>query len=154
MAGRSAHLPRRKWSVARIRDFDTPRIETNVGVSKPGTGLRYADVLVIEEGEPGGRPRRVETFSFKSRDLSGLDPDALSAQMMEDASDALRYYGERLDIRRGSLQSLLPEGSEVQVPRVRLIYEGGPLKPKDVDVLKTAEKETRKDVPAVEVSFQ
>ena len=42
---------------------------------KPGPGLRYADVLVIEEGGTGGQPRRVETFSFKSRDLSQLgDP--------------------------------------------------------------------------------
>ena len=66
---------------------------------KAGPGLRYADILVIEEGELGGRPRRIETFSFKSRDLSGLKYEALEAQLIEDAREALRKYGERLDIR-------------------------------------------------------
>ncbi|PTL76618.1 hypothetical protein DAT35_49320, partial [Vitiosangium sp. GDMCC 1.1324] len=137
-----------------LGDFDRPRVETQVGVRKPGPGLRYADVLVIEEGELGGRPRRVETFSFKSRDLSRLERDALTAQIVEDASEALRHYGETLDIRRNSLQSLFPGGSEVRVSRVRLIYEGGGLKPKKVDVLDAAVEETREKVPEVEVSFQ
>ncbi|HYO74095.1 MAG TPA: hypothetical protein VEU33_49295, partial [Archangium sp.] len=137
-----------------LGDFHRPRIETQVGVRKPGTGLRYADVLVIEEGGLGGGPRRVETFSFKSRDLSGLRRDALTAQMIEDASEALRHYGERLDIRRNSLQSLLPGGSEVQVPRVRLIYQGGELKPKNTAFLNDAVKRAQRDVPGVEVSFQ
>ncbi|KFA93534.1 hypothetical protein [Archangium violaceum] len=137
-----------------FRDFDRPRVETQVGVRKPDSGLRYADVLVIEEGAPGGGPRRVETFSFKSRDLSGLRRDALTAQMIEDASEALRHYGERLDIRRNSLQSLLPEGSEVQIPRVRLIYEGGELKPKNAAFINDAVTRSQSDVPGVEVSFQ
>ncbi|WP_309896751.1 hypothetical protein, partial [Archangium sp.] len=137
-----------------LGDFDKPRIETSVGVKKPGPGLRYADVLVIEEGEVGGRPRHVETFSFKSRDLSGLKREALTAQIVEDAGEALRHYGEKLDIRRGSLQSLLPGGSEVQVSRVRLIYEGGDLKPKSVVDLDAAVEETRSKVPGVEVLFQ
>ena len=58
-----------------LGDFDRPRIETQVGVRKPDTGLRYADVLVIEEGGLAGGPPRVETFSFKSRDLSGLEDE-------------------------------------------------------------------------------
>src|SRR5262249_2666756 len=91
-----AKLPREQRHF--LRDFHQPRIERYVGVWKPGTGLRYADVLIIEEGEPAGRPPRVETCSFKSRDLSGLDPKALKAQMIEDAREALRKYGETLDI--------------------------------------------------------
>ncbi|MGZ3458221.1 MAG: hypothetical protein ACXU86_06890 [Archangium sp.] len=137
-----------------LGDFDKPRVETQVGVRKSGPGLRYADVLVIEEGELGGRPRRVETFSFKSRDLSGLKYEALKAQMIEDAREASDKYGERLDIRRDSLQRLLPGGSEVQVSRVRLIYEGSDLEPRKLDDLKRAVNETKKKVPGVEVSFQ
>jgi hypothetical protein len=137
-----------------LGDFDRPRIETQVGVRKPGPGLRFADVLVIEEGELGGRPRRVETFSFKSRDLSGLKYDAVEAQMIEDAREALRKYGERLDIRRDSLQSLFPGSSEVQVPRVRLVYEGGELKPTTVNDLKALVDAVQEVVPGVEVLFQ
>jgi hypothetical protein len=147
-----AKLPRTQRHF--LGDFDKPRIETYVGVKKPGTGLRYADVLVIEESEFAGRPRRVETFSFKSRNLSGLRRDALTAQMIEDAKEALRKYGETLDIRRDSLRPLLREGSEVPVPRVRLIYEGGDLRPKAVDVLNAAVESTRAVVSGVEVSFQ
>ncbi|WP_395848147.1 hypothetical protein [Cystobacter fuscus] len=137
-----------------LGDFDRPRVETQVGVRKPASGLRYADVLVIEEGALGRHPRRVETFSFKSRDLALLEEDAMKAQMKADASEALRKYGETLDIRRDSLRSLLPGGSEVQVPRVRLIYEGGALKPTDVNLLKRAVSETKATVPGVEVVFQ
>jgi hypothetical protein len=137
-----------------LGDFNKPRVEANVGVWKPGPGLRYADVLVIEEGESAGRPPRVETFSFKSRDLSGLGPESLTAQLVTDASDALRYYGRTLDIRRSSLHPLLPERSEVTVSRVRLIYEGGQLKPRDVDMLDAAVNRARIDAPGVEVSFQ
>jgi hypothetical protein len=137
-----------------LRDFDRPRVETQVGVSKPGTGLRYADVLVIEEGTLGGLPRRVEAFSFKSRDLSQLGDKAVKVQMKADAREALRKYGETLDVRRGSLQSLFPGGSEVQVPRVRLIYEGGELMPKNDKLLRSAVRETKAAVPGVEVVFQ
>ena len=87
-------------------------------------GVRYADVLVIEEGR--GQPPRVETFSFKSRDLSGMADKPVAAQMMADAAAALRYYGETLNIRRPSLKHL---GPRVQVRRVRLVYEGGELMP-------------------------
>ncbi|WP_095986293.1 hypothetical protein [Cystobacter fuscus] len=137
-----------------LGDFDQPRVEAYVGVKKQETGLRYADVLVIEEGALGGRTRRVETFSFKSRDLSGLKYKDLKAQIVVDAKEALTKYGETLNIRRGSLQSLFPGGSEVQVPRVRLIYEGGNLKPRDPDFLKRAVNETRQLVPGVEVLVQ
>ncbi|WP_232536813.1 hypothetical protein [Cystobacter fuscus] len=137
-----------------LGDFDRPRIETQVGVRKPGPGLRYADVLVIEEGEVGGHPRRVETFSFKSRDLSGLKYEDLKAQMIEDAREALRKYGERLDIRRDSLQPFFREGGAAPVQRVRLVYEGGDLKPMRVDFLKRAVGETKRAVPGLEVLFQ
>ena len=147
-----AQLPRAQRRF--LGDFDKPRIETNVGVRKSGPGLRFADVLVIETGELAGRPRRVETFSFKSRDLSQLEDKALAAQMKADASEALRHYGERLDIRRNSLQPLLPGGREVQVPRVRLIYEGGDLKPAKVDDLKAVVGDVQDAVPGVEVLFQ
>ncbi|HEX5751058.1 MAG TPA: hypothetical protein VFZ09_32830 [Archangium sp.] len=136
-----------------LGDFNKPRIETQVGVRKPGTGLRFADVLVIEEGALGGGPRRVETFSFKSRNLA-LPEEVLQAQMKADAREALRNYGETLDVRRDSLQPLLPGGSEVQVPRVRLIYEGGELMPKDANMLQRAVDATEGAVPGVEVVFQ
>ncbi|MFY0579927.1 hypothetical protein ACN28S_41875 [Cystobacter fuscus] len=131
-----------------LGDFDRPRLEMQVGVRKPGPGLRYADVLVIEEGGVGGRPRRVETFSFKSRDLSGLKYEALEAQMKMDAREALRNYGQTLDIRRPGLVG------PVEVQRVHLIYEGGKLTPTDVDASKAAVIATEKAVPGVEVLFQ
>ncbi|HYO70946.1 MAG TPA: hypothetical protein VEU33_33200, partial [Archangium sp.] len=137
-----------------LGDFDRPRLETQVGVRKPGTGLRYADVLVIEEGGLGGGPRRVETFSFKSRDLSGLKYDDLKAQLVTHAKEALTKYGETLQIRRDTLQRILPEGSEVPIQRVRLVYEGGGLKPENAKNLRSAVNETRKEVPGVEVLFQ
>jgi CBS-domain-containing membrane protein len=125
-----------------------------VGVWKPKAGLRFADVLVIEQKPLPGQPPRVETFSFKSRDLSRLGDDALKAQMKADASEALGYYGETLDIRRPSLKQLVREGSEVPVQRVRLIYEGGKLKPEKVNVLKAAVEEAEHAVKGVEVLFQ
>ncbi|HYO68579.1 MAG TPA: hypothetical protein VEU33_21105 [Archangium sp.] len=137
-----------------LGDFDRPRIETQVGVRKPGDGPRYADVLIIEESESVRLPRRIETFSFKSRDLSGLNREAVTAQMKVDARDALRNYGGMLDIRRDSLQSLLPGGSDVRVSRVCLIYEGGKLAPRDVDASRAAAIATEKAVPGVEVLFQ
>ncbi|WP_395849296.1 hypothetical protein [Cystobacter fuscus] len=147
-----AELPRAQRRF--LGDFDKPRIERYVGVRKPGPGLRFVDVLVIEESEFAGRPPRVETFSFKSRNLALLEEDALTAQMSADAREALGYYGETLDIRRLSLKHLLPEGSRVLVPRVRLIYEDGGLKPKRVDMLKRAVRTAEQKAPGVEVYFQ
>ncbi len=137
-----------------LRDFEQPRVEASVGVTKPGTGLRFADVLVIEAGESAGRPRRVETFSFKSRDLSRLDPDALTAQMTADANEALQKYGETLEVVRASLKTLFQGESGVSVRRVRLVYEGGELKPAQGAALRAAMRETQSKVPGVEVSFQ
>jgi CBS-domain-containing membrane protein len=74
--------------------------------------------------------------------------------MKADAIEALRKYGETLDIRRGSIQSLFPGSGEVQVSRVRLIYEGGKLMPKDVDLLNRAVDAIESAVPGVEVVFQ
>jgi hypothetical protein len=137
-----------------LGDFVQPRIQRYVGVKKQDSGLRYADVLIIEEGELAGGTPRVETLSFKSRDLSGLEYDALVVQMVADAREALQKYGGTLDIRRESLQPLLRQGSQVPVQRVRLVYEGGILKPTDVDDLKAAVRKTQSDVPGVEVLFQ
>jgi hypothetical protein len=145
-----AALPRaqRLW----LKDFIDLRIETYVGVAKESQpGVRFTDVLVIERQPPAGQPPRVETFSFKSRDLSLLDDKALAAQMTADASDALRYYGETLNIRRPSLKYL---GSEVQVRRVRLIYEGGALKPATPAMLKRAADTVESKVKGVEVLVQ
>ncbi|HYO67532.1 MAG TPA: hypothetical protein VEU33_15760 [Archangium sp.] len=134
--------------------FNKPRILRNVGVKKPESGLRYADVLIIEEGGPTGRTPRVETFSFKSRDLSDMNPNALRAQMLEDAKEALQKYGGTLDIRRDSLLPLLREGSQVPVQRVRLVYEGGELRPKDADVLNKTMNQLESKIPEVEVLVQ
>jgi len=68
--------------------------------------------------------------------------------MMADARAALAYYGETLDIRRPGLQG------RVQVHRVRLIYEGGNLMPKDSRLMKRVVLETQKKVLGVEVLFQ
>ncbi|WNG27254.1 hypothetical protein F0U62_26980 [Cystobacter fuscus] len=137
-----------------LGDFDKPRIETYVGVRKPDTGLRFVDVLIIEEGELAGGQPRVETLSFKSRDLSGLNLNALKAQLLEDAWEALWKYGETLNIRRDSLQLTLRQGREVSVSRIRLVYEGGVLMPRGSSLLDEAVSETRAKIPEVEVLFQ
>jgi hypothetical protein len=137
-----------------LGNFHQPRIETYVGVRTPENGLRFADVLVIEEGSLAGTSPRVETFSFKSRDFSRLGDEALMAQMKVDAGEALRYYGGALDIRRPSLQPLLQEAIKVPVQRVRLIYEGGSLKPTMVDDLKAVVREATSKLKGVEVLFQ
>jgi len=137
-----------------LGDFDTPRIESYVGVTKPGTGLRYADVLVVETRELAGSPPRIETFSFKSRDFSRLQVSALEAQLVADAREALRKYGETLDIRRDSLRPLFREGSKVPVSRVRLVYEGGPLMPKMVDGVEAVVSNAQVAAPGVEILFQ
>ncbi|NOK11553.1 hypothetical protein [Corallococcus exercitus] len=138
-----AALPRtqRRW----LKDFTQPRIETHVGVAK--ADLRFADVLVIEERPPPGQPPRVETFSFKSRNLRRLDGDTLAAQVVADASAALRYYGETLDIRRPGLEQT------AQIQRVRLFYEAA-LKPLDLDVLERAVNKAESKAKGVEVLFQ
>ncbi|GMU06764.1 hypothetical protein [Corallococcus caeni] len=139
-----AALPRaqRRW----LRDFDQPRIETHVGVAK--ADLRFADVLVIEEGPAAGATPRVETFSFKSRDLSSLREKPLQAQLIEDAGEALRYYGETVSIRRPGLVQ------QAQVQRVRVIYESGRLKPQDLDALQRSVRKAEREVAGVEVQFQ
>ncbi|NVJ18991.1 hypothetical protein [Myxococcus sp. AM010] len=139
-----AALPRakRKW----LKDFDRPRIVTHVGVAK--ADLRFADVLVIEEGPTAGPMPRVETFSLKSRDLSSMKEKPLQSQLVEDARAALRYYGETLSIRRPELVQ------KTQVQRVRVIYEGGRLKPQDLDALERSVMKAESEVAGVEVQFQ
>jgi len=135
--------PQRRW----LRDFEEPQVETNVGVAK--ADLRYADVMVIEKARRA--PRRVESFSFKSRDFSRTtDPKQVAAQMKADAAAARRFYGETLDIRRPSLKHL---GPRVQIDRVRLVYEGGALKP-DPKFLPGILNDVQGSVAGVEVSVQ
>jgi hypothetical protein len=131
-----------------LQDFNAPRVETYVGVRKPAADLRFADVLVIEQEPLPGQPPRVETFSFKSRDFSGLKYDVLEAQMKADAREALRKYGETVDIRRPGLEG------RVKVQRVRLIYEGGKLTPRNMNELREAVEATEDAIPGVEVFFQ
>jgi hypothetical protein len=147
-----AALPRARRRF--LQDFNEPRVETYVGVWKPEAGLRFADVLVIEQKPLPGQPPRVETFSFKSRDLSRLGSKTLEAQLTEDPREALRKYGEALEIRRDSLQLHLRGSREVPIKRVRLIYEGGDLKPNEVNVLNRAVNSAKAAVPGVEVLFQ
>ncbi|MFP2898066.1 hypothetical protein, partial [Corallococcus sp. 4LFB] len=139
-----AALPRaqRKW----LKDFDQPRIVTHVGVAK--ADLRFADVLVIEEGPTAGSSPRVETFSLKSRDLKLLKGGELTSQMIADASSALLYYGETLSIRRPGMQM------DAQVQRVRLVYEGGALRPLEARALVDAMKKVKMEVEGVEVVVQ
>jgi hypothetical protein len=93
----------------------------------------------------------VEVFSFKSRNLSRLAAGPLTTQMIADASEALMYYGETLDIRRPTLQHL---GPEVLVQRVRLFYEGGNLKPENPKMLRAAVEKAQTEARGVEVLFQ
>ncbi|HYO72990.1 MAG TPA: hypothetical protein VEU33_43710, partial [Archangium sp.] len=130
-----------------LQDFNEPLVEMYVGVYKPKAGLRFADVLVIERKPLPGQSPRVETFSFKSRDFSGMDYEAVRAQMSADARAALAYYGETLNIRRPGLEG------RVKVLRVRLIYQGGALAPKPSDMEK-ALSATKATVPGVEVLFR
>ena len=148
-----AALPRaqRRW----LRDFESPRVETYVGVWKPESGLRFADVLVIEQQPPPpGQPPRVETFSFKSRDLSLMDEKALKTRMVADAGEAWAYYGDVLDIRRPSLRLLLPSHEVIAVQRVRLFYEGGRLRPGKVGNLGAIGVDVQQAVPGVSVWLQ
>ncbi|MCK8498957.1 hypothetical protein [Myxococcus fulvus] len=134
----------RRW----LRDFEQPRIETHVGVMK--ADLRFADALVIEERPPPGQAPRVETFSFKSRELNRLERSELTAQLRADAGDALKYYGETVDIRRTELQR---RGMPAKVERVRLVYERK-LAPSDTDVLASTVRNVKTYVKGVEVLFQ
>jgi ELWxxDGT repeat protein len=131
-----------------LQDFEAPRVETYVGVRKPTTDVRFADVLVIEQKPLPGKSPRVETFSFKSRDFSGLEAEAMEAQMKADAREALRKYGGTLEIRRPGLEGL------VDVERVRLVYEGGKLKPMDPREQRSAVMQATAAVPEVEVLFR
>ncbi|MBN1207429.1 MAG: hypothetical protein JXB05_21305 [Myxococcaceae bacterium] len=142
-----ANLPlaQRRW----LQGFHQPRIEVHVGVSKPRVpGIRYADVLVIEQQPPAGQLPRVESFSFKSRYLAQLEGEDLMATMGGDARAALEYYGGTLDILRPSLQQ------RVQVQHVRLVYQGGILLPERLEGLRGAIKRVQAKVQGVEVLIQ
>jgi hypothetical protein len=144
-----ARLPRAQRLF--LQDFIQPWIGAHVGVAKPDmVGIRYADVLVLEKAPPTGQLPRVETFSFKSRDLTLLEEGVLEAQIWTDASNAFKYYGGKLKILRSSsgLRGVL-----VKVDRVRLIYEGK-FKPKDPDMLQNILDTVSKNVKEVEVGFQ
>ncbi|KFE66203.1 hypothetical protein [Hyalangium minutum] len=141
-----AALPpaQRRWLSA----FTQPRIEVHVGLSKHGVpGVRFADVLVIEHQPPPGQTPRVETFSFKSRNLQPLTGESLEASIRMDASAALEYYGGTVDILRPSLKR------RVEVNHIRLVYERGSLMPKQ-NVLNAAVRKVKQQVSEVEVVFQ
>ncbi|RJS13624.1 hypothetical protein DRW03_35975 [Corallococcus sp. H22C18031201] len=139
-----AALPRaqRRW----LGDFEQPRIETHVGVSK--ADFRYADVLVIEERPQPGQSPRVETFSLKSRNFTPLDENALPVQLNTDASNAMKHYGGTLKILRDGMRQ------QANVKRVRLVYEGGELLPRDRSGLDSAARNTETLIAGVEVLFQ
>ncbi|ADO70474.1 uncharacterized protein STAUR_2670 [Stigmatella aurantiaca DW4/3-1] len=139
-----AALPRaqRRW----LGDFEQPRIETHVGVSK--ADLRYADVLVIEAKPTPGQPPRVETFSFKSRNLSRLDSEVLEIQVNTDASNAMKHYGGTLKILRDGMRQ------QANVKRVRLVYEGQELLPKERVMWDNAVDAAKSAVKGVEVLSQ
>lgn len=139
-----AALPRaqRRW----LGDFEQPRIETHVGVSK--VDLRYADVLVIEAKPTPGQPPRVEMFSFKSRNLAVLDDNALPVQVSTDASSAMKYYGGKLKILRDGMRQ------QAEVKRVRLVYQEKGLLPDNRSGLDSAVKNAQKLIVGVEVLFQ
>ncbi|NVJ27531.1 hypothetical protein HUW62_40595 [Myxococcus sp. AM011] len=139
-----AALPRaqRRW----LGDFEQPRIETHVGVSK--VDFRYVDVLVIEERPPPGQPPRVETFSFKSRNLAALDRNALAVQLNTDASNAMAFYGGTLKILRAGMRQ------QADVRRVRLVYEGKDLLPEGRFALDNAADAAQRNIKGVEVLFQ
>ncbi len=138
----------RRW----LADFHQPRVEANVGVTRPGTpGVRYVDVLVIEEQPLAGQPPRVETFSFKSRNLSLLDERALKNQMVADARVAMRYYGGTFTVRR-RIMSVFDK--QVMNQRLRLVYEGDPIKSMDIDIFERASGRAQAEVKGVEVSAQ
>ncbi|QAT88171.1 hypothetical protein EJ065_6646 [Corallococcus coralloides] len=136
-----AALPRaqRRW----LGDFEQPRIETHVGVSK--VDLRYADVLVIEERPPSGQPPRVETFSFKSRNLRVLKKDELEVRVSTDASNAMKFYGGSLKIVRDGMRQ------QAQVKRVRLVYESERLLPENPNLLKDVAHTAEQLITGVEV---
>jgi hypothetical protein len=139
-----AALPKsqRRW----LQDFNEPRIETSVGMAKDGVaGIRYADVLVIENQPPAGQPPRVETLSFKSRNLASLGGKALESQVLADAGDAVSYYGGQVNILRKSFRL------RAQVQRVRLVYEGGELKPKQPKEWDAAVDSVKQSNPGIEV---
>ncbi|KFE63213.1 hypothetical protein [Hyalangium minutum] len=141
-----AALPpaQRQWLSA----FTLPRIEVHVGLSKPNVpGMRFADVLVMEQRPPPGQVPLVETFSFKSRNLQHLAGEALEAPLRMDAQAALDYYGGTVDIRRSSLKS------SVRVQRIRLVYQGGSLIP-EPSVLDPAVLRVQREVKGVEVVIQ
>lgn len=68
--------------------------------------------------------------------------------------EALQKYGGTLEIRRDALQSLLHSEGNVTIQRVRLVYEGGNLKPTDSGKLNAAVEAARRQVPGVEILVQ
>ena len=74
--------------------------------SRTPQALRFADVLVIEERPPAGQPPRVETFSFKSRDLSPA-----GGRRLDGADDSGRERGPALLRRDAENSAAIPHSS-------------------------------------------
>jgi hypothetical protein len=70
---------------------------------------------------------------------------------IQDAREAMLYYGGTLNIRRSALRL---RDAEVKVQRVRLIYEGGELTPQTPGVLQAPIKSAQDAVRGVEVLVQ
>jgi hypothetical protein len=144
-----AQLPRAQRLF--LQDFIQPWIQVHAGVAKPDVvGIRYADVLVVEQAPPTGQLPRVETFSFKSRNLQLLPEDDLVVQIRTDANNAFEYYGGTVNIRSPEigLRDVL-----VPVQRVRLIYDRT-FKPGEPAMLNRAIRKAKDKNRKVEVSFQ
>jgi hypothetical protein len=142
-----AALPaaQRQW----LKAFNSPRIEVHVGLSKPSVpGIRFADVLVIEQKPPAGQTPRVETFSFKSRNLAPLEGKELASLITMDVSAALDFYGGTVDILRRSIKG------RFEVQHVRVVYEGGTLLPNPLKTLEDAVGTVKQDIKGVEVLVQ
>ncbi|WNG42760.1 hypothetical protein F0U60_00585 [Archangium minus] len=144
------------WSAVRLGALGPLRSEAGARI----LNRKRAAFLVTATREYGAA--RAELFALfllhsaftndlHGRDLSLLEEKALKAQMVADAREALRYYGETLNIRRLSLELL---DKQVTVHRVRLIYEGGALIPMKPEDLGAAMRAAEKRVKGVEVLFQ
>jgi hypothetical protein len=92
------------------RDRSNDIVQSNVGMTKGGDKQpRYVDQLVVDKtalaswapNQPRGPPPKIESYSDKSRvpeDYSSLA--AFLGQVARDATDACKYYGGKVNIRR------------------------------------------------------
>jgi hypothetical protein len=146
-----------------------PVVESNVGVleksgkmSEAGRPvMNYPDQLVVDRAtinHPFMKPR-VQSFSNKSRvwpeKLGPAEIDSVSAQVVEDANEALAKYGGEITLRRpgGPLAPLY--GKKVKVEKVTLIYDKAYVKTPDLEkIIRDAAAGVEINGQKVEVVFQ